>query len=584
MKLKKSISLYFVFLALSSLCFAQNTRPNVIVIITDDQGYGDLGINGNPHVRTPVIDNFAKKSIQFTNFYVSPVCAPTRASLLTGRYSLRTGIRDTYNGGAMMATEEITLAEMLKKANYKTGIFGKWHLGDNYPFRPSEQGFDESLIHLAGGMGQVGDITTFFKGDSSYFDPVLWHNNRPEAFEGYCSDIFTEQAIDFIEKNSQTPFFCYLSFNAPHTPLQVPDEYYARYKDIDPSEGFGEDGKPFPSMTEQDKEDARKVYAMVENIDDNLGKLFKKLDQLGITENTLIIFMTDNGPQQRRYVGGLRDRKGSVFQGGIRVPFYLSYPAFFAGNREIEEPSAHLDLVPTLAEICNLDLPKDRTIDGRSLLPLLKNPSTTLPERSLFSYWSRGYPELYVNIALQRGDYKLIGNTDYGAPVDKFELFNVYKDPFEETNLIQVEKSKATALKTELDSIYQSLIHSPNLVNQPRIILGHPAENPVILNRNDAAGERGIWNQEEVYGFWRVKIEAGNYNIKFKFIKPVAGNGKMYMETNTLLKQVRNSVDNTDLIELKNVYFGEMETDFRPFYQVGNRTIFPFWAEFEKIN
>jgi len=584
MKLKKSISLYFVFLALSSLCFAQNTRPNVILIITDDQGYGDLGINGNPHVRTPVIDNFAKKSIQFTNFYVSPVCAPTRASLLTGRYSLRTGIRDTYNGGAMMATEEITLAEMLKKANYKTGIFGKWHLGDNYPFRPSEQGFDESLIHLAGGMGQVGDITTFFKGDSSYFDPVLWHNNRPEAFEGYCSDIFTEQAIDFIEKNSQTPFFCYLSFNAPHTPLQVPDEYYARYKDIDPSEGFGEDGKPFPSMTEQDKEDARKVYAMVENIDDNLGKLFKKLDQLGITENTLIIFMTDNGPQQRRYVGGLRDRKGSVFQGGIRVPFYLSYPAFFAGNREIEEPSAHLDLVPTLAEICNLDLPKDRTIDGRSLLPLLKNPSTTLPERSLFSYWSRGYPELYVNIALQRGDYKLIGNTDYGAPVDKFELFNVYKDPFEETNLIQVEKSKATALKTELDSIYQSLIHSPNLVNQPRIILGHPAENPVILNRNDAAGERGIWNQEEVYGFWRVKIEAGNYNIKFKFIKPVAGNGKMYMETNTLLKQVRNSVDNTDLIELKNVYFGEMETDFRPFYQVGNRTIFPFWAEFEKIN
>jgi arylsulfatase len=584
MKLKKSISLYFVFFALSSLCFAQNTRPNVILIITDDQGYGDLGITGNPHVRTPVIDNFAKKGIQFTNFYVSPVCAPTRSSLLTGRYSLRTGIRDTYNGGAMMATEEITLAEMLKKANYKTGIFGKWHLGDNYPFRPSEQGFDESLIHLAGGMGQVGDITTFFKGDSSYFDPVLWHNNRPEAFEGYCSDIFTEQAIDFIEKNSQTPFFCYLSFNAPHTPLQVPDEYYARYKDIDPSEGFGEDGKPFPSMTEQDKEDARKVYAMVENIDDNLGKLFKKLDQLGITENTLIIFMTDNGPQQRRYVGGLRDRKGSVFQGGIRVPFYLSYPAFFAGNREIEEPSAHLDLVPTLAEICNLDLPKDRTIDGRSLLPLLKNPSTTLPERSLFSYWSRGYPELYVNIALQRGDYKLIGNTDYGAPVDKFELFNVYKDPFEETNLIQVEKSKATALKTELDSIYQSLIHSPNLVNQPRIILGHPAENPVILNRNDAAGERGIWNQEEVYGFWRVKIEAGNYNIKFKFIKPVAGNGKMYMETNTLLKQVRNSVDNTDLIELKNVYFGEMETDFRPFYQVGNRTIFPFWAEFEKIN
>jgi arylsulfatase A-like enzyme len=347
MEFKKSTSLLLISIIFSGFCLAQQPKPNVILIITDDQGYGDLGITGNPHVRTPVIDNFAKQSVRFTNFYVSPVCAPTRASLLTGRYSLRTGIRDTYNGGAMMAAEEITLAEMLKQADYKTGIFGKWHLGDNFPSRPSEQGFDESLIHLSGGMGQVGDITTYFKGDSSYFDPVLWHNNQPEAFEGYCSDIFTEQAIDFIEKNKQSPFFCYLSYNAPHTPLQVPDAYYARYKDLDPSQGFEKDGRPFPSMTEQDKEDARKVYAMVENIDDNLGKLFQKLDQLGLTENTIVIFMTDNGPQQRRYVGGLRDRKGSVFQGGIRVPFFLSYPSSFAGNREIETMAAHLDIVPT---------------------------------------------------------------------------------------------------------------------------------------------------------------------------------------------------------------------------------------------
>src|SRR5690554_28523 len=173
-------------LALSILTFAASTvstaqkiqHPNIVLIITDDQGYGDLGFTGNPHVKTPVIDNFARESIRFNQFYVSPVCAPTRASLMTGRYSLRTGVRDTYNGGAMMATEEVTIAEMLKQAGYQTGIFGKWHLGDNYPFRPGDQGFDESLIHLSGGMGQPGDFTTFFKRDSSYFNPVLWYNGK----------------------------------------------------------------------------------------------------------------------------------------------------------------------------------------------------------------------------------------------------------------------------------------------------------------------------------------------------------------------------------------------------------------------
>ena len=283
MKLQKTVFAILSLLLFSQLSLAQNTKhPNVILIITDDQGYGDLGITGNPHVKTPVIDGLAKESLRFTNFYVSPVCAPTRASLMTGRYSLRTGIRDTYNGGAIMASNEVTIAEMLKQANYKTGIFGKWHLGDNYPSRPNDQGFDESLIHLSGGMGQVGDFTTYFKRDRSYFDPVLWHNNKKEAYNGYCSDIFTDNAIEFIEKNRETPFFCYLSFNAPHTPLQVPEEYYKQYANIDPSSGFEKDDRPFVEMSEKDKEDARKVYAMVTNIDDNLGKLFKKLDDLNI--------------------------------------------------------------------------------------------------------------------------------------------------------------------------------------------------------------------------------------------------------------------------------------------------------------
>ena len=172
-----------------------------------------------------------------------------------------------------MASSEVTIAEMLKKADYQTGAFGKWHLGDNYPGRPNDQGFDESVIHLSGGMGQVGDFTTYFQYDSSYFDPVLWHNGQQESYSGYCSDIFTEQALQFIERSRDAPFFCYLSFNAPHTPLQVPDEYYQMYKDIDPAKGFTEADGPFYPMSEKNKEDARKVYAMVSNIDDNVGKV-----------------------------------------------------------------------------------------------------------------------------------------------------------------------------------------------------------------------------------------------------------------------------------------------------------------------
>ena len=579
------IALSIVLILCTAISFAQvKSQPNVIIIITDDQGYGDLGITGNPHVKSPVIDQLAREAIRFNNFYVSPVCAPTRSSLMTGRYSLRTGVRDTYNGGAIMASNEVTIAELLKKANYKTGIFGKWHLGDNYPSRPSDQGFDESLIHLSGGMGQVGDITTYFKGDKSYFDPVLWHNNKQEAYQGYCTDIFTDQAINFISKNSASPFFCYLSFNAPHTPLQVPEKYYSQYKDLDPASGFADDGRPFSKMTERDKEDARKVYAMVSNIDDNIGKLLKKLDELKIAENTMIIFMTDNGPQQTRYVAGMRGLKGNVYRGGIRVPFYVRYPAAFGKNKDIETMAAHLDVLPTVAELCQVALPKDRLIDGKSLIPLIKGKTLDWPERSLFTYWTRRYPELYSRMALQKGNYKLVGNTDYNAKIDDFELYNLEYDSYEQKNIVLENKSIATSLKEELDKTYTDLISSKNLINQAPIIVGSKFENPIILNRNDAAGERGIWDQEEVYGHWKVNIKEGHYNIKFKFIKPVKANGSMYLEANSMIKQMQNKKEGTDLIEMKNVYFPDMNCELRPYYSIDSKSIFPFWVEMERVD
>ncbi|MDN3686254.1 arylsulfatase [Cyclobacterium jeungdonense] len=585
---------YFKVLAACVLSFAGQTeglgfqkaeRPNVILIITDDQGYGDLGIHGNPHVQTPVLDKLGRESVRLTNFYVSPVCAPTRSSLMTGRYSLRTGVRDTYNGGAIMATEEVTLAEMLQSAGYRTGIFGKWHLGDNYPFRPGDQGFEESLIHLSGGMGQPGDFTTYFQGDRSYFDPVLWYNGEQKAFQGYCSDIFTTEALTFMEEKAAEPFFLYLSFNAPHTPLQVPDAYYDRYKDLDPSAGFDEDGRPFPEMSERDKEAARKVYAMVSNIDDNVGRVLNKLEELDIAENTIVIFMTDNGPQQARYVGGMRGRKGSVFRGGVRVPFFLRLPDRLEGNRDIPTSLAHIDVLPTLAEICGASLPTGRQIDGKSFYPLLRGKDAPVfDERSLFFYWTRRYPELYTNVALQKGKYKLVGNTDFDAELGDFDLFDLKEDPYELNSIVEANKPLARALKSEMDAMIADLTQSPQLNRPQRVIIGSEQENPVYLNRNDAGGERGIWTQEEVFGMWKVKTLEGRYRIRFKFIKPLETKGKMVLETNSVIIQEQYEAVPTDEITLENVYLPEMEVDLIPHYVTEGRSIFPLWMELEKIS
>jgi len=576
--------LFAIAMAGPFLCQAQpGDRPNVIVIITDDQGYGDLSFTGNHHVKTPVIDKLAGESVRLNNFYVCPVSAPTRSGLMTGRYSLRTGVRDTYNGGAIMASSEVTIAEVLKKEGYSTAVFGKWHLGDNYPSRPTDQGFDEALVHLAGGMGQVGDITTWFRGDSSYFDPVLWHNGKQKSYKGYCSDIFADEALKFIEKNHGSPFFCYLSFNAPHTPLQVPGKYYEMYKDIDPASGFENDGRPFPLMNERDKEDARRVYAMVTNIDDNIGKLLRKLDELKISDNTLIIFMTDNGPQQRRFVAGMRSLKGSVYRGGIRVPCFIRYPALFKKNTEVEINTAYIDIMPTIAEICHAEMPSDRVIDGKSIIPLINGLKTEWEERPLFFYWSRKYPELYNNIALQKGNYKLTGHTGYDAVIEGFELFDISKDPFEQNNIILANKSEARNLKDDLDKIFRELISSPNLTAPPVTVLGTIHENPVILNRNDADGERGIWDQEEINGKWRVKFTEGHYNIKFRFIKPVKGKGQMVLETRSFVNQKINMADQAEIIEMNDIFFREMECDLVPYYLVDSKSIFPLWVEVERI-
>ena len=549
-------------------------KPNIILIITDDQGYGDIGHNGNPHIKTPNLDLLAANSMRFNNFYVSPVCAPTRSSLLTGRYSLRTGVTDTYNGGAMMSNDETTLAEILKENNYQTGIFGKWHLGDNYPFRPTDQGFHESLIHLSGGIGQVGDFTNYYKGNRSYFDPILWHNNEQKKYEGYCSDIFTDEAIKFIEDNKSNQFFCYLSFNAPHTPLQVPEKYYDLYKNVDPSV-ISESEKI--SMTEKNVLDAKRIYGMVTNIDDNIGKLVSKLKELNIDKNTILIFMTDNGPQQFRYVSNLRGLKSSVYNGGIKVPFYLSYPKIHDAGLDIDNFSAHIDVLPSLLDLCDIETPKNIKIDGKNFL----NKSTD--ERSFFSYWTRKSPELYQNMSLNKGNYKLVGNTNYDSPIERFELFDIDNDPYEMENLIENKKELAIQMKLEMDNIYNELINSKNIKNKPRIIIGSEFENPTYLNRNDASGQRGIWAQNEIFGFWRIKALSGKYNFRFKFNNLNLTSGQMVIEVGNQVYSKKVEVDDNGYALMENIHLNEGEFDLTPFFRYERKNIFPFWVEIDRL-
>ena len=574
--------LFLVFIVISSCNNPiENKKPNVIIIMTDDQGFGDLGINKNPNIITPNIDQFASESVRFDNFFVSPVCAPTRASLMTGRYSLRTGVRDTYNGGAIMSNTETTIAEILKEADYSTGIFGKWHLGDNYPFRPSEQGFDESIIHLAGGIGQVGDFTNYYKGNTSYFDPILWKNNKKNQYDGYCSDIFAENAVKFIEKNKNKPFFCYLSFNAPHTPLQVPKKYYNMYKDLDPEVGFMDESLA-SKMSEKDKEDARRIYGMVTNVDDNVGKVLNKLTELGIEEETIIIFMTDNGPQQFRYNSNMKGLKGTVYNGGTRVPFYIKYAEKFKNSKVISRMSAHIDILPTILELCNLKIPSDRKIDGQSLVPLIN--SKPFNDRHLFSYWTRRFPEKYINMSIQNDNYKLVGNNDYNGKIKDFELYDLIADPLESKNVINQNIEIAKSFKIEMDNSIDDLLSSENIKNPPRIIIGSEFENPTVLNRNDASGERGIWAQNDIYSYWKVNFKKGTYDFKFKFKDSITSKGTLFTEINNRVYSKKTEKVVYSTLEMNDISIENSEVDLISFLKLNNKKIFPFWIEIYKKN
>ena len=322
---------------------AARGKPNVVLVITDDQGYGDLACHGNPVIETPHLDQLHSESTRFTNFHVDPLCAPTRAGLLTGRYAYRTGVTAAFGGRSILRRGEVTMADIFRNNGYRTGQFGKWHLGDNYPYRPNERGFDESVTCWSGGVTQAADYW-----GNDYFDDTYYRNNQPEKFSGYCTDVYFNEAIRFVEENRQQPFFLYLPTNAPHAPYFVDRKYSKPYLD----RGVA------PQMAA--------FYGMITNLDENVGRLRAKLSELELEENTIFIFMTDNGtaagvltPKEQSdwkgFNAGMRERKGSQYDGGHRVPFFIRWPAGgIDGPKDVGRLAAHIDVLPTLIQLVGL--------------------------------------------------------------------------------------------------------------------------------------------------------------------------------------------------------------------------------------
>lgn len=478
---------------------AAPARPNIVLVMTDDQGWAQLGSHGDPVLKTPHLDKLAGESVEFTRFYAAPVCAPTRAGLMTGRYHYRTGVVDTFLGRALMAADETTVAEMLAQQGYRTGIFGKWHLGDNYPMRAIDQGFQEAILHRGGGIGQPSDAP-----GTDYFDPILYHNGEEKRYEGYCTDIYFDEAIRFIGEAAGDPFFVYLPTNAPHSPYLVPDSYR----------------EPYAAQGLEDK-DAR-IYGMITNIDDNVGKLLSFLDETGRTENTIFIFMTDNGPTTRRYSAGLRAQKTSAYEGGIRVPFFMRWPARLQ-PKKVETIAAYIDVAPTLMDAVGAPLTPAAEVDGRSLMPLLSGDAPEWRERTIFIQAHRGNePELWRNATAIGQDYKLVQPLSFSEPMPrdaKRELYDLRTDPGEGTDLSDeiTMRDRVKEMTLAYEVWFQDVGRGRGYAPQ-RIYLGTEHENPVTLTRQDwRVNGVGSWGKGDA-GSWAVEVrESGDYAISLDF-------------------------------------------------------------------
>ena len=384
-------------------------RPNVILIMTDDQGYGDLSCHGNPIIRTPNLDRLHAESVRLTNFHVDPTCSPTRSALMTGRYSHRVKVWHTIMGRNYLRRGEITSAEVFRQSGYRTGHFGKWHLGGEYPYRPIDRGFDAWVGHGDGGTGTAND---YWGNDK--FNDTYQRNGKQEKFNGFCTDIYFNETMKFIKSVKGDPFFVYLATNVPHLPWNVPKDWVDSYR-----------GKTDIATA--------CFFASISRMDMNLGRLRQFLRDEGLDRNTILVYLTDNGTSggDKVFNAGMRSKKGSVYDGGHRVPCFIRWPdGGVAVGKDVDHVTAHIDLLPTLVELCGLKKPRDVAYDGTSLAPLLKDPATPWPDRALVVESQRiPYPEKWRQCAVMTDRWRLVNGQElYDLPLDPGQRKDVAKD------------------------------------------------------------------------------------------------------------------------------------------------------------
>jgi len=498
------ISLPRIVLASSALLLANpahSTPPNVVIIITDDQGYGDLACHGNPIIKTPHLDKLYHQSTVLTDYHVAPTCSPTRAALLTGQWSNRTGVWHTIMGRSMIRENEITLGQHFEK-KYATAMFGKWHLGDNYPYRPEDRGFEEVFRHGGGGIGQTPDLW-----DNSYFNGKYFHHGNIVPAKGFCTDIFFEKAHNFIKAatHKKEPFLAYISLNAPHSPLHCPEKYTSLYKD-------------------QNKKIAS-FYGMITNIDDNVGTTRKLLTDLGIADNTLLIFTTDNGTAagEKIFNAGMKGKKGSPYDGGHRVPMFIHWPAAgLTQHRKIDTLTHAIDLVPTLIDVCQIPNTAHLRFAGTSLKDLL-NPTAQIPSphRFLITDSQRVvHPIKWRGSAVMSQQFRLINGK---------ELYNIKTDPSQKNNIAKANPDQVKKMRDFYHTWWTEL--EPTFAQTTEIYLGHPNAPHVTLTAHDWLNTAPPWNQSHIrrsdtskknktttqkkhLGHWAVKvIQDGPYEI-----------------------------------------------------------------------
>ena len=499
--------------ALVSTSLANKTKPNVILIMTDDQGYGDLSCHGNPILKTPHLDRLHAESIRMTDFHVSPFCTPTRAALMTGRYPARTGAYRTSSGRTMMHRDEKTIANIFAANGYATGMVGKWHLGDNAPHRPQDRGFADVVWHRCGGVGQASDYW-----GNDYFDDTYERSGKFEKFKGYCTDVWFAESIRFIENNRDRPFFLYLATNAPHGPYIVADEWKKAYV------GKANWGR------------GPEFYGMVANFDHNMGILRKRLKELKLANNTILIFMTDNGTANGASFGadrlnseavkgfnaGMRGKKSSVYEGGHRVPFFIHWPnGGLIGGRDIGALAAHLDVLPTLAELCGIDVPESHRPDGKSFATLLQHskPQVAEPHRDHLIVQFQGGP--YFRGTPQPWAYTCVLK-DHWRLMDGKKLYDIKSDPAQRKDVAAAHPKVVNQLRELYEPFWESVTPRMTPVT---IDLGNPGENAARLCSQDWFMPTGNppWNfgsirkLPRVTGPWMVNVvKAGRYRITLR--------------------------------------------------------------------